>query len=150
MTEQNQTPGSTPPPAGRGDWREQRRLERDARWEERAERWRHRSNRSGLVWGSVLILLGVIFFLQNSGIALTFNWWAIFIFIPAFWSFVRAWDGYREENRLNRRTAGALVGGTLLTVVALVFLFNLSFSWLWPLLLILGGAALIMTGLIPA
>ena len=155
MTEQQQppetqnTPGSNEPPMGRGDWREQRREQREARWHDRAERWRHRSGRSGLVWGGVLIVLGIVLFLQNKGIPVPLNWWANFILIPAFWSFVRAWDTYREESRLTRRGAGALVGGTLLTVLALVFLFNIEFNTLWPVLLIVAGLALLLTGFVP-
>ena len=36
-----------------------------------------------------------------------------------------------------------------MTVLALVFLFNLAFSTLWPVLLIVGGLALILTGIRP-
>lgn len=155
MTEQQQapetpnTPGSNPPPMGRGDWREMRREEREARWRDRGDRWRHRSSRSGLVWGGILIVLGLVMFLQNRGIPVMLNWWVIFILIPAFWSFLGAWDTYREEHRLTRRAAGSLVGGTLLTVLALVLLFNFAFNSLWPILLIVAGIALILTGFIP-
>jgi hypothetical protein len=141
------SPG-TPTPEYR-DWREQRRAEREARWEARSERWRrHGGRRSSLLWGCILILLGLVLFLQNAGIPLPLNWWAVFIFIPAFWSFVGAWDSYHDEGRLTRRAAAALVGGVLLSVLALVFLFNLAFSSLWPILLIVGGVALLLTGFV--
>ena len=155
MTEQPQTPepqgspSSSTPPMSRDEWRERRHADREARWHERSERWHRHSGRSPLVWGVILILLGIVFFLQNSGIQIALNWWAVFILIPAFWSFVGAWDSYREQGRLTRRAAGAAVGGTLLTVLALVFLFNLGFSTLWPVLLIVGGLALILTGFVP-
>jgi hypothetical protein len=148
--ETDKSPGSSQPSMSRDEWREQRHAEREARWQGRAERWSRHSGRSGLVWGVILILLGIVFFLQNSGIAVALNWWAVFILIPAFWSFVRAWESYREHGRLTRRAASSAVGGTLLTVVALVFLFNIGFGTLWPLLLIAGGVALILTGFVPA
>jgi hypothetical protein len=145
MNEQNQSPetdkgpDASQPPMSRDEWRERRH----------AERWRHNSGRSGLVWGLILIVLGIVFFLQNSGVPVTLNWWAVFILIPAFWSFAGAWDSYREHGRLTRRAASSAVGGTLLTVVALVLIFNLAFSTLLPILLIAGGLALILTGFVP-
>ncbi|HET6846237.1 MAG TPA: hypothetical protein VFH29_05345 [Anaerolineales bacterium] len=156
MTEQQQPPetpntsGSNPSPTGGADWRELRRQEREARWHDRAERWGHRSGRGGLIWGGVLIVLGIVLFLQNRGILLPNNWWAVFILIPAFGSFVRAWDTYHDENRITRRVAGAAVGGTLLTVLALMFLLEFELTALWPVLLIVAGIALILTGFVPA
>ena len=147
--EAKNSPASKPPPMSREEWRDQRHADREARWHDRAERWQHHRGRSSLVWGGILIVLGIVFYLQNAGILIAFNWWAVFILIPAFWSFIGAWDSYREQRRLTRRAAGAMVGGTLLTVLALMFLFNVAFTSLWPLLLIVGGVALILTGFVP-
>jgi hypothetical protein len=145
-TNPGETPASQPP----RDWREMRREEREKRWAARAERWeKHGGGRSGLIWGVILILLGGVFMLQNAGFRMTDNWWAIFILIPAFWSYVGAWDSYREGNRLTRHAAGKLTGGVLLTVIALVFLFGVAMESVWPLLLIVGGVALILTGMVP-
>ncbi|HET6846436.1 MAG TPA: hypothetical protein VFH29_06345, partial [Anaerolineales bacterium] len=110
----------------------------------------HRSRRSGLVWGAILIVLGIVLFLQNRGVHVLLNWWAFFILIPAFYSFMGAWDAYRAQGRLTRRAAGAAVGGTLLTVLALMLLFETAFTALWPILLIVAGLALILTGFVPA
>ena len=41
------------------------------------------------------------------------------------------------------RLAGGLVGGTLLTILALVFLFNLSLGTFWPILLVGLGVRLL-------
>lgn len=143
-------PESNPSPTGGADWRELRRQEREARWRDRAERWGHRSGRAGLVWGAILIVLGIVLFLQNRGVPVLLNWWAFFILIPAFYSFMGAWDAYNAEGRLTRRAAGSAVGGTLLTVLALMFLFEIELSALWPILLIVAGIALILTGFVPA
>lgn len=155
MTEQQETPeaqgspAAGPPPVSRGEWREQRRAQREARREGRAESRQHRSRRSGQVWGCILILLGIVFFLQNAGMPVTLNWWAVFALIPAFWTLLRVLDSYRAQGRLTRRAAGSAVGGILVTLVALILLFNVDFSNLWPLLLVVAGASLLLTALIP-
>ena len=146
-------PGSQPsgapstPPVVYRSWREQRRAERQAR---REARWQRRAGRSyAWIGGAILILLGVVFLLQNMGIPFLANWWALFILIPAFWAFVAAWDSYRDNGRLTRGGAGSLAGGTLLTILALVFLLNLNVGLFWPVLLIVGGLVLLVTALLP-
>jgi len=92
--------------------------------------------------GVFLILLGGAFFLQNVGLPLLVNWWALFILMPAFGAFVAAWNEYLEDGKLTRRVIGALTIGILLTIVALIFLLNLAIGVFWPVLLIAGGLAL--------
>jgi len=150
MTDQNPNPipdPNTPPPTYR-DWREQRRAERHAR---REARWQRRSGRPyGWFGGAILILLGVIFLLQNLGLPFLANWWALFIFIPAFGAFVTAWNVYQEHGRLTRGGAGSLTVGILLTIMAVAFLLNLATSMFWPILLIAGGVVLLATAFLPA
>jgi len=137
---------NTPPPEYR-DWREQRRAEHLAR---REARWQRRSGgHYGWFGGAILILLGVIFLLQNMGLPFLTNWWALFILIPAFGAYVAAWNVYRENNRLTRGGTGSLIVGILLTVLALAFLFNLVTNLFWPILLIAGGVALLATTFFP-
>ncbi len=149
MNDQNPSPStnqSTPPPENR-DWREQRRAEHMARHEARWQR--HAGRPYGWFGGAVLILLGVVFLLHNLGYSFLENWWALFILIPAFWSFTAAWNAYRENNSLTRRGAYSLTVGFLFTVLAFVFLFNLTLGIYWPVLLIMGGLLLLGTGLFP-
>jgi len=103
----------------------------------------------GWVGGAILILLGLIFLLQNLGIRFLYNWWAVFILIPAFWAYVAAWNIYQDHGRITRGAAGSLAVGFLLTIVALIFLFNLAFGLFWPVVLIAGGLALLLSALIP-
>jgi hypothetical protein len=139
-------PASAPPPAY-GDWREQRRAER---WARREARWhRHAGRPYGWIGGAILILLGVVFLLQNLNIPFLANWWALFILIPAFGAFVAAWEGYQSNGRLTRGGAGSLAVGGLLTILALAFLLNLNVGLFWPILLIAGGLVLLGTALLP-
>ncbi len=93
------------------------------------------------IGGVVLILLGVVFLLQNFGFAaLVGNWWALFILIPALGSAVTAWNSYRAAgNRLVPAARGALTGALILTTVAVILYFNLNWGALWPVFLIIIG-----------
>ena len=155
---------SSAPPQTSGDYRSrraQRRAERWARAGDRLERAGERMERAGerlerragrrYGWfgGAVLVLLGVIFLLQNLGLASLDNWWALFILIPAFWSYAAAWDQYQNARRLTRRVGSSLAGALLLTVLSLVFLFGLDVGSLWPVLLIVAGVILLAAALLP-
>lgn len=150
MNEQtpNQTPTpGTPAPTYRS-WHEQRRAEH---WARREARWqRHAGRPYGWIGGVFITLLGAIFLLENLGIPFLANWWALFIFIPAFWTYAAAWDNYKYHNQLTRGGTGSLTVGILLTILAFVFLFNLDAGLFWPVLLIVGGLVLLGTVLLPA
>ena len=122
-----------------------------SRAERRAERRAARGGVSPWLGGAILIALGLIFLAQNFHIATFQNWWAIFILIPAVGAFNTAWRRYQAAGgRLASDALSALVGGLILTIVALAFLFNLGLnaSLFWPVLLIIGGAALLLRGMI--
>jgi hypothetical protein len=149
MNEQNPNPTPQPvtPVPSYQDYREQRRAER---WARREARWQGRAGRhTGWFAGVLLIGLGVIMLLEQLHFPFFVNWWALFILIPAFWAYIAAWDAYQEASHLTRRAAGSLTVGSLLTILALIFLFNIAVGLLWPALLILGGLALLGTGLLP-
>ncbi len=136
-----------PAPAGYDDWRAQRRAER---WARRDARWHGRAGRhTGWFAGVVLILLGLLFLLEQLNVPFLFNWWALFILIPAFWAFMRAWDLYQQGKQFTRRVTSSLVLGLLLTAMTVVFLLNVGGGFIWPVLLILGGLALLTTALVP-
>jgi len=144
--EQSSRMGNPPPPAYH-DWREQRRAER---WAHREARWQRRAGRhTGWFAGVLLIVVGVVLLLEQMKIPFFTNWWALFILIPAFWAYIAAWDNFQEANRLTSRAAGSLTVGILLSVLAIIFLFNIVVGLLWPALLILGGLALLGTALLP-
>jgi len=153
MNDQDQNPTTPPPPNAAApqpvyrDWREQRRAEHMARHE---AHWQARTGwHSGWIAGVILILLGVAFLFEDLGLRFLTNWWALFILIPAFWSFVSAWEIQQRNNRLTRAAAGSLTMGIIFTLICFVFLFNVAADIFWPVLLIAGGLALLGTYCLP-
>jgi hypothetical protein len=100
-----------------------------------------------LTLGGILVLLGVVFLMQNMG---TFvfplkNWGALFILIPAFGAFDRAWRYYRNvENQFTSQAVGALLVGLALTAVTIMILFELNWTFYGPLLIILVGVGILV------
>jgi hypothetical protein len=139
-------PGASSPPPYR-DWREQRRAERMARRE--ARRQMFAGYHYGWFGGAILVLLGVIFLLQNLGYQVLTNWWALFILIPAYWSYVGAWNIFHANGRMTQAAASSLTVGVLLTVLTFIFLINLAFGALWPILFIVGGLLLLASAFFP-
>lgn len=102
---------------------------------------------SAFTWtgGIVLVLLGTIFLLRNAGVIETWgNWWALFILIPAVAMAGTAWAQYRAAGRRLTAAAGPIVGSLTLAAVAAIFLLNLSWGALWPVFLIITGAAALL------
>ena len=55
------------------------------------------------IWAVVLIVLGLVFLVQNlTGFTLD-NWWALFILIPAVAAFANAWRANQHNDQ--RKTA---------------------------------------------
>ena len=125
-----------------GDWRAMRRRERMLRREQRGFR-----RSEGWIGGIILILLGVIFLLQNAGLLTFQNWWALFILIPAFSAFSGAWARYQDSGRIDAPVRGSIFTGVVLTLIAAAFLFNFQGVAFWPVLLILAGAAILVNAM---
>ena len=90
-------------------------------------------------------MLGIVFLLQNLGSFYLNNWWALFILIPAVGSFAAAWRTYQVAGgHLTAASRGSLIGGLVLTMVAVVFLFNLNWTWFGPILIILAGIGVLL------
>lgn len=130
------------------DWRTLRHEERAARRAERRER--RGSSSFGWMGGAVLIVIGVVYLIQNfTGNPVLFNWWALFIVIPAIGALSSAWDQYQKHGNLTNGAIGSLIGGLVLTMIAATFLFGLSFGNIAPIIIILAGVALLITALVP-
>ncbi len=128
-----------------------RREARRQRLEERFNRPEGQSN--WIVWffGLLLILLGGVFFLQNTGIFMVplVNWWAFFILLPALGCFERAIHYYHSaDNQLTAAARSSLVFGALFTLVTLAFLFNISWLIFGPVLIVLAGFAILINNIL--
>lgn len=98
----------------------------------------------GMVAGLVLIVLGVLFFLQQGGyISMTENWWALFIYLAAAACFANVWRAYRAAGAFRAQAGGSLIWGLVLTAVASIFFFNLEWDQWWPVILIAVGVGII-------
>ena len=109
------------------------------------------SRTGGWVAGLVLIVLGVLFLLRNTG---TFdfplqNWWALFILIPAVGALDSGFRTYRAAgNQLTAPARGSLLVGLVLTFVAAMFLFDISWTFFGPVLIILVGIGILFTAIL--
>jgi hypothetical protein len=144
MNEETPHPEQDQPPESELEYQDPREMRREERRQRRAER----RGAGGWVGGAVLVILGLVFLLRNTGIFELENWWALFILIPALGSFATAWNNYRNSGgRLTAAVRGPLIGGFILLMVSAAFLFGLDFGLLWPVFLILGGIALLFNAL---
>jgi hypothetical protein len=77
------------------------------------------------------------------------NWGALFILIPAFGAFDRAWRFYRNgDNQFTSQVRGALLVGLVLTFVTVMVLFELNWTFFGPLLLILVGVGILVNAML--
>lgn len=140
LDEQNQTgTEGQPEDIEQQSSRQQRREERRAR-------------RAGNSWigGAVLILIGIVLLAQNLGNMVLQNWWALFILILALGAFANAWRAYRDAGgHLTGSARGSILGGVILMMVAAIFLFNLNWSLLGPILLIIAGIGIFVNVILP-
>ena len=113
---------------------------------ETEQRGRRRGGESGSwVLGVILIILGVAFLLQQAGyLALSGNWWAVFIYLASFGSFANAWRSYRAGGQFGSAATGSLIWGLVLLVVATILLFELSWDLWWPVILVAVGAGIVI------
>jgi uncharacterized membrane protein YdbT with pleckstrin-like domain len=126
------------------DRRESRRQRREALGVPGGSTW---------VVGLILIVLGGAFLMQNMGkfyFPFT-NWWALFILIPAFGSLDRAYRAYRNAgNQFTTFVRNSAFVGLILTMVAGMFIFNLNWTYLGPIMIILVGMGILATNMIPS
>lgn len=121
----------------------------DDRWARRSrrrQRIRHlRRGRGGLWGGVILVFLGIVFLLQQLNmVGPGFNWWAIFILIPALGALNGAWALYRRNEQFDAGVRSSLSSGLVILAVALIFLFGLDWGVWWPLMLIVPGVGVLL------
>jgi hypothetical protein len=118
------------------DWREQRRELRQERREKRG-----RDPLRGLFWGLILILVGVLFFIdRQQGIGWEILWMYLLIGLGAIFII----DGLVHLSISGFRDSqlGRFIPGVVLLFIGLAFLFNFS-QW-WPIILIAVGVIILL------
>ncbi len=107
---------------------------------------RNGNNTNNLIAGGVLVLIGAVFLAQNlTDLDLVnWNWWALFILIPALGSLVRVWQIYQTEGQLTAAARGPLIGGLVMLLITAIFLFNLNWGAMWPVFLIIAGISVLL------
>lgn len=117
----------------------------------RDERLADPSRTGGWMAGLVLIVLGAMFLMRNTG-PFHFplqNWWALFILIPAIGAFDSAFRTYRAAgSQLTAPARGSLLVGMVLSFVAVMFLFDISWTFFGPILIILVGLGIIVSAML--
>lgn len=100
-------------------------------------------DRNAMVFGGILIAAGAFFLAREMGLVpagFDFNWWALFIFIPALYTLSNAYRRYMDAGALfTREVRREALTGTALLVVGGILLFDLDWGTLWPIFLILFG-----------
>ena len=118
---------------------------RQARRQRREQRLADPSRGGSWVVGIILIVLGGMFLMRSAGLHIPLtNWWALFILLPAFGTLSAAWRTYLEEGRLNGPARISLLVGLVLTFIAFMFLFEISWTYVGPILIIVVGIAIIL------
>ncbi len=99
------------------------------------------NDNSGMVWGLILVGMGIIFLLSNLNVIplVTWNWWAFFILIPAISGLNNAWQAYQRDGSLSHDARGSLTWSSILLLVAATFLFDWSWGAIWPVFIIIIG-----------
>jgi hypothetical protein len=100
----------------------------------------------GLWVGVGLVMIGALMFLDQMGIHLffRFNWWALFLFLPAGAILRNVNDAYQVGGHtLNRTMRTQLIVGIVLMVLAFLCLLGVSAAVFWPLTLIAAGVVAI-------
>lgn len=90
----------------------------------------------GWMAGAILIGIG-LFFLLSRYLPFAFlgQWWALFLFVPGVVKVVNSLRGKGDD----------LTGGLILTFLGTMFLFNLSWSLMWPLVFVCVGIGLLLS-----
>ncbi len=109
----------------------------NANLQQNHERQQHRIG--AWLGGLGLVLLGLVFLLNNLGYLVIGNWWALFILLPAIGEYVNAYMQYRDAGRFTASVRGSVIGGIIFTLIAALLLFELDWGKLWPLFIIVAG-----------
>lgn len=102
-----------------------------------------------LALGVVVIIIGLLLLARQHNIQLDFlyfhNWWALFILIPAVAMSARVVTRVRRLGRFDAEAAGTTIGALSTGLVAILFLADLNFDKWWPVFVVFGGLAILIS-----
>jgi hypothetical protein len=91
-----------------------------------------------LIGGSILIWLGITFYLQQAGYFIA-NWWALFLIGLGV---ILILMGGLYSSRAHRPVISPFIGGAILLFIGLAFFYTI-FNFFWPLILVIIGLAIV-------
>jgi len=100
----------------------------------------------GMASGLFLIAIGVIFLVMQFTDLHFNNWWALFILIPVFVAWNRAFSIFSETGEITKEATQAVTGSLFPLFVAAIFLFNWDWGQVWPGFIILAGVSALARG----
>lgn len=140
---ENNTQGNrtaTPNPQGHGatcrDWHEERRA-----WRQERREARYRYPFHGLFLGLTLVLLGVLFGMNQAGWLTGGAWWQSLLIGLGVISIINGVVHYRHPD-YRWGSYGKFIAGIILILIGTLFL--VGFSQWWPVVLVVAGVAVLL------
>jgi hypothetical protein len=118
------------------DWRAARR-----EWRQEMREARHRWPFHGMFLGLTLVLLGVLFLLNQAGTLTGDTWWQTLLIGIGAISILNGIVHYRSEI-FRWASYGKFIFGTILVLIGVFFMIGIS-EW-WPVVLIVAGVAFML------
>jgi hypothetical protein len=105
-------------------------------------------DRNATAPAAALIIVGGIFLLRNLDLLPIYsNWWALLLLVPLFFLGQRILDlRSKEGGRLPAAARGPVTGFLSVSLVMVIFLFDLDWGEFWPLFIILAGVSFLIGG----
>lgn len=107
-----------------------------------------RSHRGrGWIWGLIFIVGGLILIAQQMGLlGPRYNWWALFIFIPALASLGSGISEMQRSGKFGGAVRAGIGGGLVVLTVAILLLLGLDWAVWWPVLVLVVGLVIFLEG----
>ncbi len=116
-------------------------MSEDRQEDEYRRRWQHERRASGVFWGLVLILLGIVLFLSSQGWLPWGDWWQFFLIGLGIVFLIESLVRYSNP-AYRRPRFGRVIAGLVLIFVGAAFIFGIG-RW-WPLILIIVGLLIVL------
>jgi hypothetical protein len=108
----------------------------------------HPKDRNATAPAAALIIVGGIFLLRNLDLLpIESNWWALLLLVPLYFLGQRILDlRSKHGGTLPAAARGPVSGFLSVSLVMVIFLFDLDWGEFWPLFIILAGVSFLIGG----